>query len=207
MLFVMNVCAQGTLFVIRSSIKLLAMNYGCALSDVLGRRSVVAAFIIPNIVMDIMLIVGPINPTIVYVMGVLWGLNSISIPTLRAWVTDLTPDHDEVISALGAFRGFSIGLSTMVGIPLGAAIAAVADLRIAFALSLGANILGLGIVMLTSLEDVRSVAMKNLNVNRAKSSIDPELDVEFQSSNLFSLAFWIKYESTVCCTSSLNTCM
>jgi predicted MFS family arabinose efflux permease len=205
MLFVMNVCAQGTLFVIRSSIKLLAMNYGCALSDVLGRRSVVAAFIIPNIVMDIMLIVGPINPTIVYVMGVLWGLNSISIPTLRAWVTDLTPDHDEVISALGAFRGFSIGLSTMVGIPLGAAIAAVADLRIAFALSLGANILGLGIVMLTSLEDIRSVAMKNLNVNRAKSSINPELDVEFQSSNLFSLAFWIKYESTVCCTSSLNT--
>ncbi len=201
----MNVCAQGTLFVIRSSIKLLAMNYGCALSDVLGRRSVVAAFIIPNIVMDIMLIVGPINPTIVYVMGVLWGLNSISIPTLRAWVTDLTPDHDEVISALGAFRGFSIGLSTMVGIPLGAAIAAVADLRIAFALSLGANILGLGIVMLTSLEDIRSVAMKNLNVNRAKSSINPELDVEFQSSNLFSLAFWIKYESTVCCTSSLNT--
>lgn len=138
---------------IRSSVKLIFMNYGCAFSDFLGRKPIVLFFILPNMLMDIMLIIGPIQPSVVYIMGLLWGLNSITIPTLRAWVTDLTLDRNEVINALGAFRGFSIGISTMIGIPLGAALAASNNITIAFYSSLFANIIAFVIILLTQLDD------------------------------------------------------
>ena len=83
---------KGTLFVIRSCVKFVTMNYGCALSDHLGRKPITLFFILPNIIMDVMLIFGEIQKPVIFSVGALWGLTATTIPTLRAWVCDICAD-------------------------------------------------------------------------------------------------------------------
>lgn len=130
------------------------MNIGCALSDHLGRKPVVMFFILPNVAMDIMLLCGDIKPATVFTVGGLWGLTAITIPTLRAWVCDIcVQDPVEMVKAQGAFRGYTIGPATFIGIPLGTAMALWANPKYAFIFSLVANILALLVVFWTSLDD------------------------------------------------------
>ena len=143
---------------IRSCVKFCTMNVGCAMSDHLGRKPIVLFFILPNIAMDIMLIFADIQPATVFTVGGLWGLTAITIPTLRAWVCDVCASNPvEMVNAQGAFRGYTIGPATCLGIPIGTAMALWSNPKYAFVFSLAANIAALFITFWTGLDDTIGV--------------------------------------------------
>jgi hypothetical protein len=149
------------------------MNIGCALSDHLGRKPVVMFFIFPNITMDIMLLCADIQPATVFTVGALWGLTAITIPTLRAWVCDIcVQDPVEMVKAQGAFRGYTIGPATFIGIPLGTAMALWANPKYAFIFSLVANIIALVVVLQTPLDDTIGIMreIQKREASRASAS-------------------------------------
>lgn len=148
------IVVEGTLFVIRSVVKFLVMNVGCAMSDHIGRKPITLFFILPNVCMDGMLLFAEIDPPVIFSIGALWGLTSITLPTLRAWVCDLCcEDPVEMVNAQGSFRGLTIGPATLLGIPLGTAFALYSNPKYAFVCSLFANILALVIIGSTNLDD------------------------------------------------------
>jgi hypothetical protein len=152
------IVVEGTLFVIRSCVKFLVMNVGCALSDHLGRKPITLFFILPNICMDLMLLFADINRSVIFTIGALWGFTSITIPTLRAWVCDLCAnDSIEMVNAQGSFRGLTIGPATLLGIPLGTAFALYSNPKYAFLFSLAANLLALVIISRTTLDDTKGI--------------------------------------------------
>jgi hypothetical protein len=155
------IVVEGTLFVIRSCVKFLVMNIGCALSDHLGRKPIVFIFILPNLCMDLMLLFADINRSVIFSFGALWGLTSITLPTLRAWVCDLSSnDPTEMVNAQGSFRGLTVGPATLIGIPLGTAFALYSNPKYAFICSLFANLLALLIIWGTSLDDTIGIAKR-----------------------------------------------
>jgi hypothetical protein len=152
---------EGTLFVIRSCVKFLVMNVGCALSDHLGRKPITICFILPNICMDLMLLFADINRSVIFSIGALWGLTSITVPTLRAWVCDLSSnDANEMVNAQGSFRGLTMGPATLIGIPLGTAFALYSNPKYAFACSLVANVLAILIIASTTLDDTIGIVKR-----------------------------------------------
>lgn len=147
---------QGTVFVIRSVVKFLTMNYGCALSDFVGRKPIVVLFLLPNLLLDCLLIFGEMNAALLYAVGGLWGLAAISLPTLRAWLCDQMDTPVDTIAAQGAFRGFTIGLGTVLGIPIGTMLVLINAPRWAFVLSLLANVAAIYITFRSDVEDFMS---------------------------------------------------
>jgi hypothetical protein len=162
------IVVEGTLFVIRSCVKFVVMNAGCALSDHLGRKPITLFFILPNICMDLMLLFAEIDRSVIFSIGALWGLTAITVPTLRAWVCDLSSlDSVEMVNAQGSFRGLTIGPATLIGIPLGTAFALYSNPKYAFVCSLVANVLAVIIIAATSLDDTLGIA------RRQKMESDP----------------------------------
>lgn len=148
---------QGTLFVIRSIVKFLTMNYGCALSDFVGRKPIVVLFLIPNLILDCLLLFGDMSSGLIYAVGGLWGFAAITIPCLRAWLCDQMDNPVDTIAAQGAFRGFAIGVATIFGIPLGTILVLVNAPRYAFGVSLAANILAVVITYRSHVPDITSI--------------------------------------------------
>ena len=168
---------EGSLFVVRSVVKFVVMNPGCALSDHIGRKPITLFFILPNICMDGMLLFADITPSIIFTFGALWGLTSITLPTLRAWVCDLCGDDPiEMVNAQGSFRGLTIGPAFLLGIPLGTVFALYSNPKYAFICSMFANILSLIIISTTKLDDTIGIAKqqqtKNNLENKNKNSIE-----------------------------------
>jgi hypothetical protein len=170
------IVVEGTMFVIRSVVKFFVLNYGCALSDHVGRKPIAVLFILPNVVMDLMLIFAEVNESTIYSMGSLWGLTSVTIPTLRAWVCDIcAQDPVEMVNAQGAFRGFTIGPATIVGIPLGTMFALYSNPKYAFICSLIANIIAILVCCLTTLDDTRGIARRLDTVREKQLSTNMEM--------------------------------
>lgn len=174
------IIVEGTLFVIRSCVKFLVMNVGCALSDHLGRKPITLFFILPNVCMDLMLLFADINRPVIFTIGALWGLTAITIPTLRAWVCDLCAnDSIEMVNAQGSFRGLTIGPATLLGIPLGTAFALYSNPKYAFLLSLAANLLALVIISRTTLDDTQGITrridnqqQRSVRIQLTKQNVD-----------------------------------
>lgn len=66
----------------------------------------------------------------------------------------------DTIAAQGAFRGFTIGVATIFGIPLGTMLVLVNAPRIAFVLSLLANIVAIVLTYLSDVPDIMSMHHK-----------------------------------------------
>jgi hypothetical protein len=179
------IVVEGTLFVIRSCVKFLVMNVGCALSDHLGRKPITLFFILPNLCMDLMLLFADINRSVIFTIGVLWGFTAITIPTLRAWVSDLCSDDSiEMVNAQGSFRGLTIGPATLLGIPIGTAFALYSNPKYAFLFSLAANLLALVIISRTTLDDTKGIVKRRQRQQQGQGQGQHVVRIQLTKQNL-----------------------
>ena len=91
----------------------------------------------------------------------------------------------DTIAAQGAFRGFTIGVATIFGIPLGTMLVLVNGARYAFLLSLIANLLALLITFMSDVPDVTSIHYKKEKRESARILELVDVDVS-ESSNMVS---------------------
>jgi predicted MFS family arabinose efflux permease len=87
----------------------------------------------------------------------------------------------DTIAAQGAFRGFTIGVATVFGIPLGTMLVLVNGPRYAFGISLAANIAAIVITVKADVPDVMSINHKKSKRESARILQLMDLDVSEHS--------------------------
>lgn len=96
----------------------------------------------------------------------------------------------DTIAAQGAFRGFSIGVATIFGIPLGTMLVLVNVPRVAFGLSLAANIAAIAITLRSEVPDIMSIDHKKGQLESARILELTDLDVSESSHTVSEIQFY-----------------